>query len=531
MSKPATARILLVDDVKHWQEQLGGLLRDHGYEVITAASKKEAMAHLKHGEQFDLTIIDIRLDEEDEKNRDGMELGFWLRENEHTFPVIVLTAYDMVAVIKEPEIARRITRPPYHFPIVEKRDILSGDYNDLFYQIERALPWSKRPIRCFVIMPFHKSFDDIYTEIRKTLESLGVDCMRADKDFQAGHIPTRIRKHLRHNSFVIADLTGQRPNVLYELGYAHALKRPTILLCQDYKDLPQDLRTFQTIAYDVTFTGIEELKDDLTSAIRATVDAPMTTLRPRRGVQVVPHTYAQFIPSTSIGQAAQDQIVNPVVQKLNLQEQSTHTLFSSALRIEENWLNIQKACAVIAEISEGDPSVYYHVGASDALRETCTLLLIHQNTEAPFNLKGRANTVTYDPSTFRSAKGAQQELTTRLQACIESYTRRMHETTENEEQAKALQAKKEELWASLDQAYKQVVSKIDAYVQQEWPADERTHRKEDIQKMKQLVGREAEAYLNAIGEAKTISDLDKLDQQLIEKPQQWYNSALEHIIE
>jgi len=529
MSNPSTARILLVDDVKHWQEQLGGLLRDHGYEVITAASKKEAMAHLKHGEQFDLAIIDIRLDEEDEKNRDGVELGFWFRENGYTFPVIVLTAYDVVAVIKEPEIARRITRPPYQFPIVEKRDILSGDYNDLFYQIERALPWSKRPIRCFVIMPFHASFDDIYTEIRNTLETLGVECMRADKDFQAGHIPTRIRKHLRHNTFVIADLTGQRPNVLYELGYAHALKRPTILLCQDYKDLPQDLRTFQTLAYDVTFTGIEKLKRDLTSAIKDTVDAPMTAPRPRRGVQVVPHTYAQFIPSTAIGQAAQDQIVNPVVKSLNLQEQSTHTLFSSALRIEENWLNIQKACVVMAEISEGDPSVYYHVGASDALRETCTLLLIRQDTEAPFNLKGRANTVTYDPSNFRAAKKAQQELTTRVQACLASYTRRLDETPENEEQAKALQEKKEDLQVSLDQAYKQIVSEIDTYVQQEWSTDERSRRKEDIQKMKQLVGREAEAYLNTIEEAQTINDLDNLGQQLLEKSQSWYNDALKQI--
>ena len=94
-----------------------------------------------------------------------------------------------------------------------------------------------------------------------------------------------------------------------------------------------------------------------------------------------------------------------------------------------------------------------------------------------------------------------------------------------------LRRKKEELYGSLDQLYKQVVSEIDAYVQREWSADERSRRKEDIQKMKQLVGREAEVFLNAIGEAKTIKDLDKLGQQLIDKPQQWYNNVLEHIIE
>jgi predicted nucleotide-binding protein len=53
-------------------------------------------------------------------------------------------------------------------------------------------------------------------------------------------------------AFIVVDVTRQNPNVFYELGFAHALRKPTILLASaaEKRALPSDLDGFQFIVYD-----------------------------------------------------------------------------------------------------------------------------------------------------------------------------------------------------------------------------------------------------------------------------------------
>jgi CheY-like chemotaxis protein len=126
-------RILLVDDTDDWRKQLGGLLQDKGYEVVTAASKEEAIHHIRADSPFNLAIIDMRLDEEDEENREGVNLGFWLRNNGYNLPIIIISAYAM-----HPEMVKNMALRPFLFSPVEKGNIGSGGVEDLFHQIELA---------------------------------------------------------------------------------------------------------------------------------------------------------------------------------------------------------------------------------------------------------------------------------------------------------------------------------------------------------------------------------------------------------
>lgn len=50
-------------------------------------------------------------------------------------------------------------------------------------------------------------------------------------------------------------MTGQNPNVFYELGIRHALSNRTILVSQSLDDIPSDLREYRTIIYDTTAKG------------------------------------------------------------------------------------------------------------------------------------------------------------------------------------------------------------------------------------------------------------------------------------
>lgn len=102
-------------------------------------------------------------------------------------------------------------------------------------------------------MPFADEFDDVYSTIKTGVEgamSQDCRCFRLDESRPAGRITDRLLLELRTASFCIADLTGNRPNVMWELGYAMALGLPTIIVTQRIDELPFDIRDMQSIQYD-----------------------------------------------------------------------------------------------------------------------------------------------------------------------------------------------------------------------------------------------------------------------------------------
>ena len=64
---------------------------------------------------------------------------------------------------------------------------------------------------------------------------------------------------------IVADLTSANPNVFYELGLAHALKKPVILITQSIADIPFDLKSYRLLEYSTHFGLIERAKERLKS--------------------------------------------------------------------------------------------------------------------------------------------------------------------------------------------------------------------------------------------------------------------------
>jgi nucleoside 2-deoxyribosyltransferase len=67
---------------------------------------------------------------------------------------------------------------------------------------------------------------------------------------------------------VIADITDRNPNVFYELGIAHTLGKPVILLTQKLTDIPFDLNRFRHIVYQDNLDGYDQLTKHLRASIR-----------------------------------------------------------------------------------------------------------------------------------------------------------------------------------------------------------------------------------------------------------------------
>ena len=66
--------------------------------------------------------------------------------------------------------------------------------------------------------------------IKPTCEKFGLTAIRVDDIYKSGLIINDIARSIEEASVIIADVTIDNPNVFYEVGYAHGIKKPTILL-------------------------------------------------------------------------------------------------------------------------------------------------------------------------------------------------------------------------------------------------------------------------------------------------------------
>ena len=132
---------------------------------------------------------------------------------------------------------------------------------------------------CFVIMPFGGWFDDYYeTVYQPAIESAGLAPKRADDIYRPGTIVNDIWSYTKSARIILADLSGKNPNVFYELGLAHALEKPVVLVSSNQEDVPFDLRHIRVILYDQgdPFWGqklVDKLADNIQSALADPEDA------------------------------------------------------------------------------------------------------------------------------------------------------------------------------------------------------------------------------------------------------------------
>ena len=100
--------------------------------------------------------------------------------------------------------------------------------------------------------------------------------LRADDDmFKTGKIVDQIWLGIHSAKVLVAELTGRNPNVFYELGLAHALQKPVVLVSSNEGDVPFDVQHIRVIYYDVydPFWG-EKLIAKIAENILSALDHP-----------------------------------------------------------------------------------------------------------------------------------------------------------------------------------------------------------------------------------------------------------------
>lgn len=118
---------------------------------------------------------------------------------------------------------------------------------------------------CFVVMQFSDEFDTLYKEvIEPTCQEYGYEVRRGDDFYNSGMIIDDITQSIREASVIIADVTPDNANVFYEIGFAHGIGKPTILLCDRKRDkLPFDIAGFRTLYYTNSIGGKRAVEEGL----------------------------------------------------------------------------------------------------------------------------------------------------------------------------------------------------------------------------------------------------------------------------
>jgi hypothetical protein len=128
----------------------------------------------------------------------------------------------------------------------------------------------------FVIMPFSEEWSaSTYAMIRQAVDSIDlpspIEVTRADDIRVPGRITDQIMQEINLADVVVADITKQNPNVMWELGYAYALGKPTIILNQHIEQSPFDLADHRQIIYSEASESTEAIiREQLLGAVDVT---------------------------------------------------------------------------------------------------------------------------------------------------------------------------------------------------------------------------------------------------------------------
>jgi nucleoside 2-deoxyribosyltransferase len=99
-------------------------------------------------------------------------------------------------------------------------------------------------------MPFHADYKNSYDYgIKLALESIGLEHFKADNEIKNKDIWCKICKEIQICGIFLANISGENPNVMLELGLAYGLGKKVILVKDTKTAAISDLGAIEYIEY------------------------------------------------------------------------------------------------------------------------------------------------------------------------------------------------------------------------------------------------------------------------------------------
>lgn len=377
-----SVKILIFEDNPEWQKTLEDFIKDGSDEYDVEVEEKAFLVFANRlvEKEFDLIISDYKLNEEND-DENGLEVIKAIKKRASDFPSIIVTLYPNDDVKHE---ALNVVGVDAFLNKVG----LTGDI--LMKAVRDAMERRKRT--AFMIMPFLPDFNEIWTCIQDGMEQVDLEISRVDSKLLPGPIIKRIYKNIEDADYIVADLTGKNPNVLHELGYAHAYEKIVITLTQNSKDVPRRLQGDQYIRYSANnWNGDEKLKEDLKQIVNNIKNSDfndLISLKRNQSIKVDPNLCLVLAGEKPSGgfKAVIDETDQDVSCNF-LWEQDIYDLRHELGKI---WQEMQSAAFCVADLGAEDPIVYYLTGLAIGLGKNL-ILLKSKKDETPFDFRSRSS--------------------------------------------------------------------------------------------------------------------------------------------
>lgn len=123
---------------------------------------------------------------------------------------------------------------------------------------------------CFIITPIgnvnsntRRKIDGLIEQVIKPAIGDKYRILVSHKSLDSGSMTKYIVQSIYNSDLVIANLTDQNPNVMYEVAFRHACAKPIIHIAEDISQLPFDISDHRTIEYVDDIHGVGDLKKKL----------------------------------------------------------------------------------------------------------------------------------------------------------------------------------------------------------------------------------------------------------------------------
>lgn len=172
----------------------------------------------------------------------------------------------------------------------------------------------------FVITPFDGSHRQVVEALRNSLGD-HYEFFTSEDLIGCRDIVHDIMRSICGADFIIADLTGNNSNVMYELGIAHTNNKKVVMITQDSRnDLPFDVQRYRTIKYSLLAGGLSELvqkvgvflqhEQNNATLFNNPVSDYLATIPVERPVLQMPPIELQLTPSTPSLEADEDELLD-----------------------------------------------------------------------------------------------------------------------------------------------------------------------------------------------------------------------------
>lgn len=203
----------------------------------------------------------------------------------------------------------------------------------------------------FVLTPFNPTHNEQFEAIAEVCRSLGLRPIRGDEEFVSGDIFPHILRLIARARIVIANIDGRNPNVFYELGIAHAISKPTILVAPTPEDVPFDLKTKRLVLFKSLDELRKNLRDELARVVLSTEQQALELAEPETHLpKLSPEAryllkeasndpqgtiiYSRFLEETSMQTNGKEVIQSPHRREVAKWERALRELSANGLIIE-----------------------------------------------------------------------------------------------------------------------------------------------------------------------------------------------------